>query len=169
VAQFRIVNPVRPPATYLYTLQRSLIPSAVPTCSSKSRRMCCFHVRVQSLDRDFAQIVGTALAKRVQRKWGYRLREESGPDGLLTRGTMRRDQSPGTETLTGRCWHQGSLAGSVEDSRKMRRSLSFLIALGLVGLGPLPLAACALIYSQPGECATTRTETHCDQMGMVTH
>lgn len=48
----------------------------------------------------------------------------------------------------------------------MRRILSFFIALGLVGLGPVPLSACALIYSQPSECATPQTETRCDQMGM---
>jgi hypothetical protein len=48
----------------------------------------------------------------------------------------------------------------------MRRILSFFIALGLVGLGPLPLSACALIYSQPSECATPQTETHCERMGM---
>jgi hypothetical protein len=48
----------------------------------------------------------------------------------------------------------------------MRRILSFFVALGLVGLGPLPLSACALIYSQPSECATPQTETHCERMGM---
>jgi hypothetical protein len=48
----------------------------------------------------------------------------------------------------------------------MRRILSFFIAMGLVGLGPLPLSACALIYSQPSECATPKTETHCERMGM---
>jgi len=38
-----------------------LCPSAVPTCSSKSLRECSLRVRVRCLDRDWAQIVGTAL------------------------------------------------------------------------------------------------------------
>jgi hypothetical protein len=48
----------------------------------------------------------------------------------------------------------------------MRRILSFVIALGLAGLGPPPVSACALLNSQPSECATPQTETHCDGMGM---
>src|SRR5713101_3502331 len=48
----------------------------------------------------------------------------------------------------------------------MRRILSFLVALGLAGLGPLPVSACALVYSQPSECATPQTETRCERMGM---
>jgi hypothetical protein len=48
----------------------------------------------------------------------------------------------------------------------MQRILSFLIALGLASLGPLPVSACALMYSQVSECATPQTETRCEQMGM---
>gem|GEM_PF-2021263 len=86
--------------------------------------------------------------------------------GLVTWVTKGRDESRGTQSITGRCLQQGPFAESVVDLKKMRRILSFFIALGLVGLGPLPLSACALIYSQPSECATPQTETHCDQMGM---
>jgi len=49
---------------------------------------------------------------------------------------------------------------------KMRRILSFLVALGVAGLGPLPISACALVYAQPSECATPQTETRCERMGM---
>lgn len=84
----------------------------------------------------------------------------------MTPVTVGRDESPGTQTLLGRCFHQGPFAGSVVRSEKMRRILSFFIALGLIGLGPLPLSACALIYSQASECGTPQTETHCERMGM---
>jgi hypothetical protein len=49
---------------------------------------------------------------------------------------------------------------------KMRRILSMLVALGLAGLGPLPVSACALVSSQPSECASPQTKTDCEQMGM---
>jgi hypothetical protein len=48
----------------------------------------------------------------------------------------------------------------------MRSILSFVVALGLMGLGPLPLSACALVYSQQTECATPQTKTQCERMGM---
>ncbi len=48
----------------------------------------------------------------------------------------------------------------------MRRILSFVVALGLAGIGPLPVSACALVYSQASECATPQTETRCERMGM---
>ena len=48
----------------------------------------------------------------------------------------------------------------------MRRILALLVALGLAGLGPLPVSACALVHSQTSECATPQTETHCERMGM---
>ena len=38
-----------------------MAPGAVPTCSSKSIRKCFSRVRVRSLGRRLAQIVGTAL------------------------------------------------------------------------------------------------------------
>jgi hypothetical protein len=50
--------------------------------------------------------------------------------------------------------------------KMMRRILGFLVALGFLSLGPLPLSACALIYSQPSECATPKTEFHCERMEM---
>jgi hypothetical protein len=48
----------------------------------------------------------------------------------------------------------------------MRRILSFAVALGLTGVGPLPLSACALVSSQPSECASPQTRTQCERMGM---
>ncbi len=48
----------------------------------------------------------------------------------------------------------------------MRRILSFVVALGLAGLGPVPVSACALVSSQPGECAAPQTDTQCERMGM---
>ncbi len=58
------------------------------------------------------------------------------------------------------------LSAPVVKLMKMRRILSLLIALGLAGLGPLPVSACALVYSQPSECATPQTQTNCTRMGM---
>ncbi len=48
----------------------------------------------------------------------------------------------------------------------MRRILSFVIVLGLAGLGPVPLSACALLNSKLAECATPKTQSQCDQMNM---
>src|SRR5216110_829086 len=59
-----------------------------------------------------------------------------------------------------------ALSARVVKLMKMRRILSLLIPLGLAGLGPLPVSACALVYSQPSECATPQTQTTCTQMGM---
>src|SRR6266481_6710574 len=44
---------------------RPCITSAVPTCSNKSLRKCYFPIRIQSLDRHLAQIVGTVLGRTV--------------------------------------------------------------------------------------------------------
>jgi hypothetical protein len=52
------------------------------------------------------------------------------------------------------------------DSELVRRSLIFALALSLIGLGPVPLSACALLSSKLAECATPRTQSHCDQMNM---
>jgi hypothetical protein len=49
---------------------------------------------------------------------------------------------------------------------QMRRMLIFAIALGLIGLGPVPLSACALFYSQPAECATPQNHSLCERMEM---
>lgn len=49
---------------------------------------------------------------------------------------------------------------------KMRRLLSLLVALGLAGLGTVPLSACALAHSRASECAAPQTKTHCARMGM---
>jgi len=48
----------------------------------------------------------------------------------------------------------------------VRRTLSLLVALGLAGIGPLPVSACALVHSQTSECATPQTKTDCERMGM---
>src|SRR5947209_20330459 len=52
------------------------------------------------------------------------------------------------------------------DSKSMRRSLIFGLALSLVGLGTGPLSACALLTSKLAECATPQTRSQCDQMNM---
>jgi hypothetical protein len=52
------------------------------------------------------------------------------------------------------------------DSKLVRRSLIFTLALSLVGLGPVPLSACALLSSKLAECATPKTQSRCDQMNM---
>src|SRR5437588_776773 len=49
---------------------------------------------------------------------------------------------------------------------KMRRILSLFVALGLAGLEPLPVSACALLHSQTNECATQPKMTDCESMGM---
>ena len=49
---------------------------------------------------------------------------------------------------------------------KMRKILSLLVALGLAGLGPLPVSACAVMHAQASECATPQTKTECEHMGM---
>lgn len=48
----------------------------------------------------------------------------------------------------------------------MRRILSLLIALGLAGLGPLPVSACALLHSHTSECVTPQTKAACEHMAM---
>src|SRR2546426_12246744 len=52
------------------------------------------------------------------------------------------------------------------DSKSVRRSLIFGLALSLVGLGTGPLSACALLTSQLAECATPQTQPQCAQMNM---
>jgi hypothetical protein len=52
------------------------------------------------------------------------------------------------------------------DLELVRRSLIFALALSLVGLGPVPLSACALLSSKLAECATPKTQSQCDQMNM---
>lgn len=48
----------------------------------------------------------------------------------------------------------------------MRRILIFGLALSVVGLGPMPLSACALFSSKLAECATPKAQSQCDQMNM---
>lgn len=48
----------------------------------------------------------------------------------------------------------------------MRRTLSLLIALGLAGLGPLPVSPCALLHSHASECASPPTMSDCEHMRM---
>ena len=52
------------------------------------------------------------------------------------------------------------------DSKSVRRSLILALALSLVGLGQVPLSACALFSAQLAECATPKTQSQCDQMNM---
>jgi hypothetical protein len=52
------------------------------------------------------------------------------------------------------------------DSKLVRRSLIFALAVSLVGLSPVPLSACALLTSKLAECATPKTQPRCDQMNM---
>src|SRR6266852_9308993 len=52
------------------------------------------------------------------------------------------------------------------DLKSVRRSLIFSLALSLVGLGPVPLSACALLTSKLAECATPKAQSRCDQMNM---
>ena len=48
----------------------------------------------------------------------------------------------------------------------VRRAAIFVLIVTLVGLGPVPLSACALSSSKLAECATPATESHCDRMNM---
>jgi len=54
----------------------------------------------------------------------------------------------------------------IVESGSVRRALIFGLALSLVGLGPVPLSACALLNLKPAECATPKTQSQCDQMKM---
>ncbi len=54
----------------------------------------------------------------------------------------------------------------VLELNEMRRILSLLVALGLTGIGSLPVSACALVNSQASECAAPQTKTDCERMGM---
>jgi hypothetical protein len=48
----------------------------------------------------------------------------------------------------------------------MRRPLTLILALSLLGLGPVPASACALFSSKSAECATPAIQSRCDQMDM---
>ena len=48
----------------------------------------------------------------------------------------------------------------------MHRIFSLVIALGMAGLGPVPVSACAVLHSQASECATAQAKTDCERMGM---
>lgn len=50
----------------------------------------------------------------------------------------------------------------------MRRGFILGLALGLAGLGPAPLSACALFTSKLAECESPRTETRCERMDLGT-
>jgi hypothetical protein len=49
----------------------------------------------------------------------------------------------------------------------VRKAIILVIALGLAGVGSAPLTACALFSSQLTDCATPKTESHCEQMEMA--
>lgn len=46
----------------------------------------------------------------------------------------------------------------------MRRILIFGLVLSLMGVGPAPLSACALMSSKPAECAMPQTRSLCEGM-----
>ena len=48
----------------------------------------------------------------------------------------------------------------------VRRAAIFVLTVTLIGLGPVPLSACALSSSRLTECATPATQSHCDGMKM---
>ena len=48
----------------------------------------------------------------------------------------------------------------------VKRTLIFALVLTLLGLGPVPLSACAGVFSKLTECAAPMTRAHCDQMNM---
>ena len=50
----------------------------------------------------------------------------------------------------------------------VRRSLIFVLAMALTGLGPVPLSACAMFSGRMAECATPATAKDCDHMDMET-
>jgi hypothetical protein len=52
------------------------------------------------------------------------------------------------------------------DFELVRRSLVFALALGLLGLGPVPLSVCALLSSKLAECEAPKTQSQCNQMSM---
>ncbi len=54
------------------------------------------------------------------------------------------------------------------DSQLVRRSLIFVMAMALTGLGPVPLSACAMFSGRMAECATPATAKTCDHMDMET-
>ena len=51
-------------------------------------------------------------------------------------------------------------------SLQVRRVLIFGLALSLLGIGPVPLSACALLTSRLAECANPETNSHCNGMDM---
>ena len=61
---------------------------------------------------------------------------------------------------------KASQAACVVDSQVMRRSLIFVLALSMVGLGLGSLSACALFSSKLAECATPKTQPQCEQMNI---
>lgn len=48
----------------------------------------------------------------------------------------------------------------------VKKTLIFAVVLSLIGLGPMPLSACALVSSRLAECATPATMSHCNHMEM---
>ena len=54
----------------------------------------------------------------------------------------------------------------VVNSKSVQRPLILVLAVSLVGLGPVPLSACALLTSKLAECATPKAQSQCDQMNM---
>jgi len=49
----------------------------------------------------------------------------------------------------------------------VRRALILGLVACLVGIGPVPLSACALLSSSMAECTTPQTQSQCDRMSMM--
>lgn len=47
----------------------------------------------------------------------------------------------------------------------MPRTLAMIVVLSLLGVGPVPLSACALMSAKPAECSATQTQSLCENMG----
>jgi len=46
----------------------------------------------------------------------------------------------------------------------MPRALAIIVVLSLLGLGPVPLAACALMSASSAECSAPQTQSLCENM-----
>jgi hypothetical protein len=49
----------------------------------------------------------------------------------------------------------------------MKRLLAIIVALALLGLGPVPLSLCAQLSLKAAECVTPATESQCNRMDMA--
>ncbi len=131
----------------MLSTQKSFLPEAVDS----RERICPFH------RTNFRQ--GTTLE---------RLAERGDSNPYVTAVTWPRDQSHRLLQSERRYWlcEASQEEAFMVDSKSVRRSLIFGLALSLAGLGTGSLSACALLTSQLAECATPQTRSQCDQMNM---